>query len=305
MDAENETYLLLGRLDGRLQTSPATDLWLARMRLKGAVLLAELAGVPITEDSLLAWIGGRSPPPRRSEGLNDPLSIAALFHFALQAEDTAGDPVAGASLRVLRTLLDDRAEAELYAAQDLAWFGPVSTKAKRALLAPLPSPGFLPLAERLIAVHNDLGLHAGAGRSVLTADGRRLDIDPRSFDTIWILGTLLPRAYVTAGLTLRPLPCLAGLPRFLPEDPRVLADALRGRTLDMARLGLAELDRLERALLRIPADLKVTKRSKAPLLARLQLAYPGLRVPAIARLLGMSPQGAVKLHSKLTARSSH
>ncbi|MFK4875316.1 hypothetical protein, partial [Novosphingobium sp. ZW T3_23] len=166
-------------------------------------------------------------------------------------------------------------------------------------------PGFLPLAERLIAVHNDLGLHAGAGRSVLTADGRRLDIDPRSFDTIWILGTLLPRAYITAGLTLRPLPCLAGLPRFLPEDPRVLADALRGRTLDMARLGLAELDRLERALLRITADLKVTKRSKAPLLARLQLAYPDLRVPAIARLLGMSPQGAVKLHSKLNARSSH
>jgi hypothetical protein len=299
MDAQCQTFLLLGRLDGRLQTSPATDLWLARMRLKAAVFLAELAGVPITEDSLLAWITGRTPPPRRSEGLNDPLSIAALFHFALQADQTADDPVAEASLRVLRTLLDDRAEAEFYAAQDLAWFGPVFTEAKRALLAPLPSPGFLSLADRLITVHRDLGLHAGAARSVLTADGRRLDIDPRTFDTIWVLGTLLPSAYVAAGLTLRPLPCLVGLPRFLPKDPRVLAGELQTHILGAARSGLVELDRLERALLRIPAELKVTKRSKAPLLARLQLAYPDLRVPAIARLLGISPQGAVKLQAKL------
>jgi hypothetical protein len=299
MDAQCQTFLLLGRLDGRLQTSPATDLWLARMRLKAAVFLAELAGVPITEDSLLAWITGRTPPPRRSEGLNDPLSIAALFHLALQADQTADDPVAEASLRVLRTLLDDRAEAEFYAAQDLAWFGPVFTEAKRALLAPLPSPGFLSLADRLITVHRDLGLHAGAARSVLTADGRRLDIDPRTFDTIWVLGTLLPSAYVAAGLTLRPLPCLVGLPRFLPKDPRVLAGELQTHILGAARSGLVELDRLERALLRIPAELKVTKRSKAPLLARLQLAYPDLRVPAIARLLGISPQGAVKLQAKL------
>lgn len=300
MDAQSETLLLLGRLDGRLQTSPATDLWLARMRLKGAVLLAELAGVPITEDSLLAWISGRTPPPRRSEGLNDPLSIAALFHFALQAEESASDPIAQASLRVLRTLLDDRAEAELYAAQDLAWFGPVFTEAKRALLAPLPSPGFLALAERLISVHRELGLHAGAGRSVITADGRRLDVDPRTFDTIWVLGTLLPRAYVAAGLTLRALPSLVGLPRFLPEDPRVLAGGLQMHTLHAARSGLVQLGRLERALLRLPADLKVTKRSKAPLLARLQLAYPDLRVPAIARLLGVSPQGAAKMLAQIS-----
>jgi hypothetical protein len=299
METESHSLLLLGRLDGRLQSSPAADLWLARARLKGAVFLAELASVPISEDSLLAWVCGRTPPPRRSEGLNDPLSIAALFHFALQSEETAGDPVAEASLRVLRILLDDRAEAELYAAQDLAWFGPVFADAKQALLAPLPSPGFLSLAERLIAVHHDLRLHTGSGRSVLTADGRKLDIDPRTFDTVWILGTLLPRAYMAAGLTLRALPSLVGLPRFLPDNPQVLAVDLRNRTLKAARLGLAELDRLEQALLRIPCDLKVTKRSKAPVLARLRLAYPDLRVPGIARLLGISPQGAVKLDAKV------
>ncbi|KPH66666.1 MULTISPECIES: hypothetical protein [unclassified Novosphingobium] len=299
MTAESHTLLQLGRLDGRLQSSPATDLWLARARLKGAVFLAELARVPITEDSLLAWICGRTPPPRRSEGLNDPLSIAALFHFALQAEETAGDPVAEASLRVLRTLLDDRAEAELYAAPDLAWFGSVFVDAKRALLTPLSSPGILPLAERLIAVHHELGLQAGTGRRVITADGRSLDIDPRTFDTVWVLGTLLPRAYVAAGLTLRALPSLVGLPRFLPNDPRVLADELQSRTLEAALLGLWELDQLELGLKRIPLDLKVTKRSKAPLLARLQLAYPDLRVPAIARLLGISPQGALKLEMKV------
>jgi len=176
----------------------------------------------------------------------------------------------------------------------------VFTEAKHALLAPLPSSGFLALTERLITVHRDLGLHAGAGRSVLTADGRRLDIDPRTFDTVWVLGTLLPRAYVAAGLTLRALPSLVGLPRFLPEDPGILAGELQMRTLDAARSGLEELDRLERALLRLPADIKVTKRSKAPLLARIQLAYPDLRVPAVARLLGISPQGAAKVLAQVS-----
>lgn len=300
MDGDNYTHLMLGRLDGLLQNSPAGDIWLARMRLKATIILAELAGVPITEDSLLAWICGHAPPPRRSEGLNDPLSIAALFHFALQAEETAGDPVAESSLRVLRSLLDDRAEAELYAAQDLVWFGPVFTDAKRELLAPFPASGFRSLAERLIAVHRSLHQCAAPGRTVLTADGRRLDVEPRTFDTVWILGTLLPQAYMASGLTMRPLPSLVGLPRFLPDDPDELARELRNRVLDAAREGLAELARLERALIRIPADLKVTKRSKAPILVRLRLAYPGLRVPAIARLLGISPQGAVKLEAKVS-----
>ncbi|OZA58021.1 MAG: hypothetical protein B7X78_09120, partial [Sphingomonadales bacterium 39-62-4] len=76
-------------------------------------------------------------------------------------------------------------------------------------------------------------------------------------------------------------------------------EAALGRT---AALGLTELDRLERIVATLPSDLGVTRRSKLPTLMRLEASYPGLRVPAIARLLGISPQGAAKLAAQ--ARSA-
>ena len=74
--------LLLGRLDGRLQNSPARQIWLARARVSGAATIAGIAGIPVNVDDILNWICGRTPPPRHSEGLNNPLSIAALFHLS-------------------------------------------------------------------------------------------------------------------------------------------------------------------------------------------------------------------------------
>jgi hypothetical protein len=62
---------------------------------------------------------------------------------------------------------------------------------------------------------------------------------------------------------------------------------------------LAELDVLERRVAESPGTMKVTRRSKAPALLRMALAYPGLRVPAIARLLAISPQGAAKLQEQV------
>ena len=68
-----------------------------------------------------------------------------------------------------------------------------------------------------------------------------------------------------------------------------------------ATQGLAELNRLETRLKKLPAELPVTRRSKAPLLMRLELAYPGLSKVAITRLLGISHQGATKLVSQLAS----
>src|SRR3546814_5147456 len=73
----DHALLVLGRLDGRLCNSPAADIWLARARLKGASMLSGFAGVPVSVAELQNWICGRTPPPRHSEGLNDPLSVAA------------------------------------------------------------------------------------------------------------------------------------------------------------------------------------------------------------------------------------
>lgn len=286
--------LLIGRLDGRLTGSPARDIWLARARVNAAAMVAGIAGVPVDTAALLDWICGRTPPPRHSEGLNDPLSIAALMHFLLLAEDS-NDPVARASLNVLRTLLDDRAQAEMWGRDDLVRFGQTFREARKKLCAPYPSPTLLSVAERLLAVHKELEVGPTEGRSVTTIDGRVLHVDPRSFGTVWLLACMLPKALAAAGFTVQHIPSFVWLPKFLSGGQVELATQLEAALGRIASSGLTELDRLERMVATLPLDLGVTRRSKLPTLMRLEAAYPGLRVPAIARLLDISPQGAAKL----------
>ncbi|WP_176593824.1 hypothetical protein [Sphingobium sp. EM0848] len=291
----DHALLLLGRLDGRLINSPATDIWLARARLKGAAALASFAGVPVSFRDLQDWICGRTPPPRHSEGLNDPFSIAALFHFALSATEGHRDPIARATLNVSRTLLDDRREADLWAPEDLVRFGPVWRTAQMLLEAPYPAASLPAIARRLIDIRGSLEAPTTEGQLITTVDGRQLRIEPRRFDMGWLLACHLPAALAAAGLAMRALPSLVDLPRFLPDDGNALADHIAAMIARQAGQGLAELDRLEAKLARLPSELRVTRRSRAPLLIRLELAYPGLSKTAVARLLGISHQGATKL----------
>lgn len=292
---------MLGRLDGRLANSPAADIWMARARLKGAALLAGVAGVPVTVRELQNWVCGRTPPPRHSEGLNDPLSVAALVHFALSASESRHDPIARATLNVSRTLLDDRKEAAAWAPEDLVRFGPAWRDAQRLVEAPYPARSLQAVAERLIAVREALEAPVSAGQLLTTADGRQLRLDPRRSDLGWVVAAHLPGALEAAGLALRKLPSFVHLPRFLGTDSAALATDLARVIGRQAAEGLAELDRLEAGAARLPMDLGVTKRSKAPLLMRLELAYPGLSRTAIARLLGISHQGATKLVAQVKA----
>ncbi|UZW57813.1 hypothetical protein NUH86_21305 [Sphingobium sp. JS3065] len=294
----DHALLLLGRLDGRLCNSPATDIWLARARLKGAAALASFAGVPVFVADLQNWICGRTPPPRHSEGLNDPLSVAALFHFALSATD-GHDPIVRATLNISRTLLDDRKEADLWAPEDLVRFGPAWRMARMLIEAPYPTASFQAIAQRLIDARASLDAPVAEGPLVTTADGRQWRIEPRRFDMGWLLACHLPGAFAATGLSLRRLPSLVDLPRFLPDDAGLLAERIAAMVARQAGQGLTDLDRLEAKLKRLPAELQVTRRSKAPLLMRLLLAYPGLGKAAVARLLGISHQGATKLLARV------
>ncbi|HEX7875987.1 MAG TPA: hypothetical protein VF489_05320 [Sphingobium sp.] len=295
-----QALLLLGRLDGRLANSPATDIWLARSRLRGAAALASFAGVPVAVKELQDWICGRTPPPRYSEGLNDPLSVAALVHFALSATEGRRDPIARATLNISRRLLDDREEARTWAAEYLVRFGPAWRSVQERLEAPYPAASLHGVAQRLLEVARGLEAPLAAGQLLTTADGRQLRIDPRRADLLWVVACHVPGALEASGLALRRLPSFVGLPRFLAEDADALAEQLAAMIGRQAREGLAELDRIEAQLARLPATC-VTKRSKAPLLMRLELAYPGLSKMAVARLLDISHQGATKLVAQVEA----
>ena len=299
-----QALLLLGRLDGRLANSAAADIWMARARLKGAALLAGVARVPVTVRELQDWICGRTPPPRHSEGLNDPLSVAALVHFALSASESRRDPIARATLNISRTLLDDRKEAQSWAPDDLVRFGPAWREAQALVEAPYPAPCLLGVAERLIAARAGLEAPVSGGQLLTTADGRQLRIDPRRPDLGWVVAAHLPGALEAAGLTMRRLPSLVDLPRFPETEAAALAARMATMIGRIAGDGLAELDRLEARVARLPQELGVTRRSKAPRLMRLELAYPGLSRTAVARLLGISHQGATKLVAQVETLSA-
>ncbi|MAM37059.1 MAG: hypothetical protein CL949_00815 [Erythrobacter sp.] len=291
----DDPLLLLGRLDGRLQGSTCTDIFLARSRLEGASALCGLAGVPIAVKDLQDWIAGRTPPPRSSEGLNDPISVAAIFHIALSRDEDLSDPLARATLNALRSVLDDRAEAETYATSDIAHFGPLWRKVQAAANAPFPTTDLLGVADRVFELAASTEPATTSGWDVVSLDGRKLNLPPRGRDRNWLIAVAVPRMLYRAGFTTRVIPSLVLLPKYLPPSPAELAMTMAQAIGRTAQAGLRELDSIERAAARIRSDLQATKRSKAPLLARLQLSYPGLQPAAVARLLKVTPQGARKL----------
>lgn len=296
--SSEQAMLLLGRLDGRLQNSPWADIWLARVRLQGAAQLAGLAGVPIDVRHLQDWICGRTPPPRASEGLNDPVSVAAVFHLAIEATVDERGPLARATLNVLRTVLDDRSEAEIWAGSDLAYFGPAWRQARVEAQAPYPSPSLHAVADRVAAMLKTVVAAEQSAVDVTAIDGRTLTLEPRVRDRAWLVASHVPAILHHAGLTLGALPSLILLPKFPPHDVGELTAVMTRSLLATCQSGLKDLDWIESQGSKAVA-VSATRRSRAPLLARLALAYPGLRPSAVARLLEVTPQGARKLAAKL------
>ena len=295
--------LLLGRLDGRLENSPCADIWLGRARLHGAAQLASLAGIPIDVAHLQAWICGRTPPPRVSEGLNDPISVAAIFHVAISRDEDVKDPVSRATLNMLRAVLDDRAAAETYASDDLAHFGPLWREVRAAADAPFPTRDLIAVARRVFDLAAMTEPARASSSEVVTFDGRSLALPPRSRDRNWLIATMVPLMLYRAGFTTRVIPSLVLLPKFLPATPQALADVMIAGVGKKAEAGLRDLDSIEREAGRTLSGMRVTKRSKAPLLARLQLTYPGIQAAAVAKLLNVTPQGARKLLAAASGRS--
>ena len=296
-----DTMLQLGRLDGRLHSSTCADIFLARSRLEGAAALAGLAGVPVDVHDLQDWIAGRSPPPRASEGLNDPISVAAVFHFAISRDEDSRDSIIRATLNVLRSVLDDRTEAEAYGRDDLAHFGPMWRTMRDAADAPLSKPGLVGVAERVFELSALTETGHEAGYEVVTIDGRSLDLPPRARDRNWLIAATVPRLLHQARLTTRVIPSLILLPKFLPPSPAALAETMMTALRKAVASGLRDLDRIERAIAAASTS-DVTRRSKAPLLSRLLMTYPGLQPRAVATLLNVTPQGARKLLASVRER---
>ena len=265
--------------------------------------MATLAGTPIRVRDLQDWISGRTPPPRASEGLNDPVSVAAVFHFALSRDENVHDPILAATLNTLRTLLDDRAAAEMWGSGDLAYFGPMWRTVREQAEAPFHRRGLLAVAERTFEIAEITRSPDAEQSDIILADGRKVSLAARGRDRLWVIATALPLMLYGAGITTRIIPSLILLPKFLPESPNALVDAMFAALEKLVFPALRDLNSLERRLVTTLAGLDATQRSHAPLLARLLLAYHGLRPNALAQLVGITPQGARKLLDRISGRS--
>lgn len=294
-DRRAVTMLQLGRLDGRLMGSPLADIFLARSRLEGAAALAGLAGAPIEVSDLQDWIAGRTPPPRASEGLNDPVSVAAVFHFAVSRDEGSRDPVLRATLNALRAVLDDRSAAEMWGGEDLAHFGPLWRLVRAEADRPFERGGLSAIAERVFEIAEMTRDGGRDGADVVTFDGRTLAIPARARDRNWLIAAVVPLMLCRAEITTRVIPSLVLLPKFLPATAAALAEIMADALAKAVTAALRDLDRIEKLASRKLAAISVTRRSRAPLLARLEIAYPGLQPKAVAQLLGITPQGARKL----------
>jgi hypothetical protein len=156
-------FLALGRLDGRLTHSPAAQPWLIKARLEGAAIAACNAGVHVTASDLEAWMSGARNPPRSTEGLNDPMSVAAVvyYYFTTFERSRASNDIA--VTRLLRSILDHEGEAQTWAGTDLIHYGPLW----RALSTLADEPGLDPTISSVSERMHEMM------RLAIKAEGRR------------------------------------------------------------------------------------------------------------------------------------
>lgn len=172
---------------------------------------------------------------------------------------------------------------------------------REAADAPLSQPGLVGVAERVLELSALTETGHEPGYEVVTIDGRSLDLPPRARDRNWLIAATVPRLLHQAGLTTRVIPSLILLPKFLPPSPAALAETMMTALRKAVASGLRDLDRIERAIAASSTS-DVTRRSKAPLLSRLLMTYPGLQPRAVATLLNVTPQGARKLLASVRER---
>lgn len=287
-----DPLLALGRLDGHFTHSPARTAWSIRARLEGAALAAGNAGVPTDITAIEAWVAGVGAPPRASEGLNDPIGVAAIVHFFLADLE----PQRGTQHRDLRRLLhhlfDTQAQAAIWASTDLVHYGPLWRALRKAAHEPGLEPTLRSVAERLTQMARLVLKTVDCASLVATLpDGRAITFDrdhPRAWLVLAMVPTLLQRAELSANV----LPSLVPQHKFLCTSAAEWEDLLAGSLQSAAPIALRTLIRMERELAQSRALYRRSARSRLAEAAELRLALPSLTRGKLAAALGATPAGA-------------
>jgi hypothetical protein len=292
-------FLDLGRLDGRLTHSPAAQPWLIKARLEGTAIAACNAGVPITASDLEAWISGTRNPPRATEGLNDPMSVAAVVYYyftTLERSHAANDK---AVTRLLRSILDHEGEAEIWARMDLIHYGPLWRVLSTLADAPGLNPTISSVAERMHEMMR-VAIKAEGRRQIAATsfNGREFIINQDDRRT-WLIGIMVPRLLQRAGITSYLIPSLVPTLRFLDGGVVDFADKLKECIGHNAPVGNKVLTAMERKIAGFDQAYRRTSRSRLRMAAELGLALPSLSRKKLAIAVNSTPAGAGYLFRQL------
>ncbi len=298
MDFET-AFLALGRLDGRLTHSPAAQPWLIKARLNGAAIAACNAGIPVTTTDLEAWMSGARNPPRAGEGLNDPMSVAAVVYYYFTTLEQSCGANDTAVARLLRSILDHEREAELWAGTDLIHYGPLW----RALSNLADAPGLEPTISSVAARMHDMA------RVAIKAEGRR-QIAATAFDgrqfviahddrRAWLVSVMVPRLLRRAGVTTNLIPSLVPTLRFLDHGAQGFAAKLHECIAQSVASGNKALTAMERKIAGFDTAYRRTARSRLRMAAELGLALPSLSRQKLAIAVNSTPAGAGYLKRQL------
>lgn len=298
MERQN-SLLALGRLDGRLTHSPARIAWSIRARFEGAAIAACNAGVPTDANAIEAWVAGSGSPPRASEGINDPLGVAAIVHFFFASLDPASGVRDRQVRRLLRGLFDSEAEASTWSGPDLVHYGPLW----RALRAIAEEPGLEPsvgsITERLAQMARLVTRAADHSELVATLRDGRAVMFGRDHPRAWLVLAMVPVLLQRSGLSANLLPSLVPRHKFLCSSVVEWRDLLAECLSRQAPAAALALKRFEREMAQLKDRYRRTSRSRLTDAAELRIALPSITRNKLAIAVNATPAGAGYLMRQL------
>ncbi|AWW72841.1 hypothetical protein CD351_00200 [Erythrobacter sp. KY5] len=294
-----DPLLALGRLDGRLTHSPARTAWSIRARFEGAAIAACNAGAPTDANAIEAWIAGSGSPPRASEGLNDPLGVAAIIHYFFASLEPGTGNRDRQVRRLLRGLFDSEAEASTWSGADLVHYGPLW----RGLRAIAEERGLEPsvgsIAERLAQMARLITRAADHSELFATLpDGRAIRFG-RDYPRAWLVMAMVPVLLQRSGLSANLLPSLVPRHKFLCSSIAEWCDLLTECLSRQAPAAALALEGFEREMAQLKDRYRRTSRSRLTDAAELRIALPSITRNKLAIAVNATPAGAGYLMRQL------
>lgn len=287
---ELEAALLeIGRVDGRLLSSPARPSWEFAMRMRGISQSCENAGVPVRSEDLSAWVSRGGIPPRHSEGINDDISVAAIAFQVNELWKSGARILKPDQPTRVDAFFGYRRRAFEYAGDDARFYRALVADVfedNRSLKKPETITDIAKNCEKLLAVYGSI-----LDQRVATHSGVQGLVGARVRPVVWLVAAHVPGLLQSAGLTanlhlnlvpsIRDRDCSAAVIETHIRD-RIAVEGIASRRL---------LDEFEREIRNLTSTV-TTKRSRSQMAASVLCAMPEIRSNLLAQAIGSTPQGA-------------